>query len=642
MQYKVGNASVKIRSFEHGLNSNDRPTDVGARYIARYPKYQCIDTINMILSNMTRKKGSEAINSAISSVIEGMAFYPQYSGSNALLMVGGGKLYIVNQSTGVLTEIYDLTGSGDANFVTAYDTCFVCNATEVVKVEGSDSYLVGIAAPSGASASAKAGGSLTLGTYKVIVGYARKVLGTNVLYSVGETLADVVLSGGNQTVTFSIPNSSDPQVNNKIVWMTDADSASPHYFYHETDDNTTVTFDVTSDANKNTALIYSTQAQENARPPAFQDITFLNNRVYGKIDNTIYYSKQAGTKYKLECFPSANTFDLPHYIVSLFTNDDHLYANCINQIIKIPFGDPYQRTVEIYGKTFSGTRRYYKYPRTVINHSDYVLGLSQDGVTKFQNDRMIPIDIAKDVKPDITEAYNGASATVKPAGILLRKNDRTEYHLSYVESTVGTTLNNRTLVLNLDTLSLDIDRNAAIISAWEKYDLGFDYGAVSPDGSTVFFGQSVSGKSVIYKLKSEDVSDTNVYVGDTFTASRDSESYVTTPYFVKDIRGSVKWREIHAAARQSGTYSIIIYAAKDKVYSATINFTKTGTGFILGTSRLGSGRLSSLYPTFSERGIPRTIKGSMVWAKIIQTAEDRTFQFIEAILDGKLTIGRRT
>jgi hypothetical protein len=642
MSYKVGESKIKIRSFEHGLNNNDRPTDIGERYTARYPKYQCIDTINMILSNMTRKKGSEGLKYDISGTIEGMAFYPQESGDNTLLMVSGGKLYSVNTSTGALTELYNLTGSDEANFVTAYNKCFVCNGAEVVKVEGSNCYLLGIAPPSSGSTGAVSGGSLPDGTYKIIVGYARKVGGVNVLYSVGVAVSDVVIASPNSTAQILLANSSDPQVNNKIIWMTDAGSSSPYYFYHETDDNTTTVINVTSNSNKNSSLIYSSQAQNNLRPEAFEDITFLNNKIFGKIGKTIYYSKQAGTQYALECFPEANTFDLPHYIVSLFTYDDNLYANCINQIVKIPNGDPGQRRVEIYGKTFSGGRLYFKYPRTVINFSDYIIGLTQDGVRKFYNDKMISIDISKDVKPDITHAYNGSSSTVKPSALLLRQNDRTEYHLSYAKTSVGTDLNNMTLVLNLDTLSLDTDRNTAIVSAWEKYDTGFDFGAVAPDGSTVFFGQSKSGKSVIYEPKDTEVTDENIYVGDTFTESRDSESYVVSPYFVKDIRGLIRWIQIHASARQTADYVITVRTLREKTYSFDVTFQGSDGGFVLGVSMLGVDALSGLYPMFGRHGLPRVLNGKIVWVEIKQSEPDSEFQFIETVIEGKQIIGRGT
>ena len=148
---------------------------------------------------------------------------------------------------------------------------------------------MGIVAPSGASAVAHAGGSLALGDYKVYVSYCRTVGGVNRLYSVGESLGTVTLAGGNQTIRITLANSADTQVNNKVVWMTDADG-SVVYFYHETGDNTTTTIDVTSDTNKNSALLYSTVALNNDVPPNIEWIFAHNNRLIGSIDNVVYYN----------------------------------------------------------------------------------------------------------------------------------------------------------------------------------------------------------------------------------------------------------------------------------------------------------------------------------------------------------------
>ena len=113
--------------------------------------------------------------------LKGLHIYERLAGTETLLLVSGGKLYSVNETNGAITELYNLTGTGEAWFANAYDNCYVCNGTKVVKVEGTTAYQVGLTAPTGASVAAVAGGTLPDGDYNVYVSYARKVSGANVL-----------------------------------------------------------------------------------------------------------------------------------------------------------------------------------------------------------------------------------------------------------------------------------------------------------------------------------------------------------------------------------------------------------------------------------------------------------------------------
>ncbi len=639
MNYGLKDVEIKLKSFEHGTNESDNPTDVGRRYLGRYPRYQCIDSSNAILSLNKRRPAMKSINSAIESTIEGMHFYIEYDGDESLLVVSGGKIYSCNTSTGVLTELYDLTGSGNAKFLTAIDKCFVCNSTSVAKVEGSDAYRVNITPPSGATAAAKAGGSLALGVYKIYIGYARKVGGVNSLYSIGEAVANVTLSGGNQTVTFSVPNSSDPQVNNKVIWMTDYDG-DVWYFYYETNDNTTVTFDITSTGGKNSALLYSVIAQNNLSPEAFEDMTFLDNRIFGKVSNIIYYSKQAGNVYDLECFPASNTIELPYYIVSLFTLDGNLYANCIGNIIKIQNGDPNSRLIEIYGKAHKGIRHYFKYPNTVVSFSGYVIGLTQDGFRIFNKDTVLQTDVSRDIRKTVNKIYSGSSVGKNPHSFIVRDNNRTEYHTGYLNTTNGTDLNNSCVILNLDTLN--IGSNDSITAAWEKWSNGFDFAAIDNHGLNSYYGQSYSGKSVIYKKRTDEMIDLNIYINDIFTVESIPELKIKTPYFVASLHGNVDWRQIRVLGNYSATFIIEAKAARSEFNSSEIQFSKSGTGFILDVSRLDVDYLQDVFPIHSKFGIPRKVKGTLLWLEVTQTTADRDFQLIELDIDGILKKGRRS
>jgi hypothetical protein len=213
-----------------GINNNDPSNSL--------LKNQVVYSSNWILKQKGFKRfpGVENLTAkhAINNYLRGMHIYPETDGTEHLLEVHGGKLYEVNKSTGDLTELYNMTGSGEAWFCNYWGKCFLTNGTKVIKVENSTAYQVGIDAPTTGTAAAVAGGSLPDGIYKVYIGYARKVSGVNVLYSSGKDLGSVECKDGANTVRIlSFGNSSDPQVNNKIVWMTDA-GGSIYYFYHKT------------------------------------------------------------------------------------------------------------------------------------------------------------------------------------------------------------------------------------------------------------------------------------------------------------------------------------------------------------------------------------------------------------------------
>ena len=75
-----------------------------------------------------------------------------------------------------------------------YDKFFAVNGAKACVIEGTSGYPIGIAPPEGVLAAAAAGGSLPTGVYKIYAGYARKVAGSNVQFSVGQVIADVTLT----------------------------------------------------------------------------------------------------------------------------------------------------------------------------------------------------------------------------------------------------------------------------------------------------------------------------------------------------------------------------------------------------------------------------------------------------------------
>jgi hypothetical protein len=193
--------------------------------------------------------------------------------------------------------------------------------------------------PTGATAVAAAGGSLTAGTYTVYICYARKVSGTIVLYSYPQTIGSVTLSGGNLSIAVTCANSSDPQVTDKVVFAIEP-SGVVAYFYYDHTDNTTTTFTISSNAGKNTFIVLDTVAESNYPIQAMTGIYYYDNRIIGWNGTTLYFSIKAGTDYDLERFPLANTRQLPYNILNLFTTSTgDLFINTVGGIYKLAQGD---------------------------------------------------------------------------------------------------------------------------------------------------------------------------------------------------------------------------------------------------------------------------------------------------------------
>jgi hypothetical protein len=560
-----------FESFADGVNRTDPVTEVGDRYFSRSPRYQARDALDLMLHSKKQRPGSLALNYEFNSKGYGLGTYLRHDGTDYLLSAIGNKLYQVNKDETGYTELFDFGGSGEAWFRDILDICIVANGVKTVKVEGGSAYQLGISAPTGASAAAAAGGSLAAGTYNVYVSYARKVDGSNVLYSQGQSLGSVVLSGGNLTVRVTFPNSSDAQVNNKVVWMTDA-GGLVYYYYGESGDNSTTTIDITSDANKSTAILYSSHAETNYAVPAFEYIAIMNNYVYGSVSNVLYRSRQAGTRYQLERFDTSTTGDrviLPFAIKGIFVLGEHMYCNTPGGIIKIPYGDTgsSQDHVE--------KREYFRYPRTVREYSGHLIGVTNRGrVAAFDGDKILPYDIAQDIKPWTDKLVTGSNTGHEPAAEIYRASDRNEYHLGFRNLDYGTVCNNRRLVLNLDKLAF-LDNNQ-VIAPWEMWSNGFEYMVVCDDGSW-YCQQSADTKTIIYKKHSTRKRDYNIYVGSTLETAKEYGFTLTTGTVLTSIKGIVRWIQTRLLATYSQDVTVLIYVPKYQPKQDSNVFDVSGT-----------------------------------------------------------------
>lgn len=628
--YKKKDTFLRLKDFAGGKNSAQL-----AHAIRENQVQECCNVNLDPGGGATRGKGLWGLASTAQGTghSRGLFVHRMSDGTSQLVWVNNQGLYSVNTSTGALTLIYAIGGDGQAYGFNFMGRLFVANGTDVAKVEGASGYKVGIAAPTGATASAVAGGSLPVGTYYVAVSYARKVGGDNALYSVPQLIGTVNVTSGNQTIRVSCANSADPQVNNKVIWLTDAGLTTPYYFYHETDDNTTTSIDVDSNSDRNTDLVMSVRASDNYRPGAFVQCALLNRCMWGFTANSnrLWKSRQAGTVYDIECFPAANYVDLQANIESIFPLGEHMYINTSHGLIMLPYGDLTSEPIWV------DQRLRFKYARTMVEHKGVVFGLTNDGIRLFDGQRF-SIDVSKDIKPDVDKIISGNSSDFEPVSVIHRESGkRTEVQFGYRDTTKSSTVHTTRIVLNLDSLAIQDELNYR--AAWESHDTGFSH-AVDYDG-VLYVAQSHATSSLVAKLQTYDVTDKYVYSNAAafLSSATAKRARIVSRIFVPDIIGMCEWDHGVVLCQSAITSTLRVVIPDFGYYTSEADITTEGQGNL---ARLNTSEtlLNFYLPTFAPLAIPYRVdhksNGKMVYIEYEQTADDPNWALFEILLSGTI------
>jgi hypothetical protein len=483
---------VNLTDFTGGVNLNDPAISLIGN--------QTSDCLNAIFLKSGFKRWPGAVNltakDAIDDLMRGQFVHGEVSGTQHLYEVHGGVLNEVSKVNGTLTPLYDLTGDNEAYGASSHGTFYCLNGVGMCKVESSTAYRVGIVAPTGVTAAAQtSGGSLADGTYQIYVSYARRVSGSDVLYSKGQLVTSVTITGGGGSGSIDIANfanSADIQVGNKIVWMTYADD-STFYKWYETTNNTTTSFTITSATPTDSAIVYSKYAAFNDVPIAMTAIFAFDKRLFGFVNNKLYYSQKGYTKYDLEVWPANNFNEYPYKITGLFACAGHLCLNTEqNGVMIVPYADVNAKYEHI------ETKVSFRYMKTVDDWNGDKIGMTSDRVGVFDREtlKFRDWDYGYNIRPVLDRVWNNSNADHLPCGAVHRRNNRLEYLLSVMDTNVNSTNNNRTYALNLSrTVYYDVDNNK---TPWEIVGRGANH--ISVDTSnTLFFGQSYTDSSTIYK-----------------------------------------------------------------------------------------------------------------------------------------------
>ena len=560
-----------------------------------------------------------------------------YTGTDILVGCYDGKVASVAPDTGAVTDLLTTGGTDAAYFDQHANKLWGTDNGTPFKVEStSAAYRIGIAAPVGVTASAVSGGSLADGVYGIYVSYARKVSSANVLFSQGQLVASVTIAGANKTVRVAFPNSTDLQVNNKVVWMTDAGGAL-HYFYAETGNNTTSTVDVASASARNEFVTYLIEAADNGLPSnSIRSIHAFDNRLWANVDNVVYYSMKGAAisgrpAYDIERWPAANYIELPFKVIDggIFSLGSDIYFSTEGGLIALSYGDPSQPI------QFLDRRLYFKYGRTIKIERGRIWGLTNDGVRYFAPGSGFSQDMSKKIKPDIDNIYFGATAGFEPCGEIFRRSgQRTEYHLSYRNTEISTLVPTATLVLDIDA-SGEVS-TTDFVAPWEKWDGGFQSSAVTADGE---FYRMQSTDSFATIFTESGVCDRYVYnsAGALLADLTPKPLMVRTRTTIPDLKGIEDWQTLYVLGINAAPISFKVFGAD--LYTANTFKTMEITGAshpIFDAVLFDTVVFASENPAVRKLKLNMKTKGRSVYVEITQTANDELFNIIDMSLQGQI------
>lgn len=624
VSYSRRKKAVRFSDFSGGLNTSKDST------VIRNNQVQ--DCKNAILrkNGADRRPGTIAKeNFNLTKSVKGLHNYLDFADDEHLLMGSDGKLYDVAKSDGAPTERYNLGGAGNFYFADALGRSFVANGANVVKDEGGITYQVGIDAPTGASAaeSVSGTGSLAEGIYDVYIGYGRDVDGTIVLCSTGQSLGEITVTSPNNSITISdFAESADPQVNKKVIWMTIAGGGTVYRTQVE-DNNATTTYVVDTAPTTEIKITYGVDAVNNVAVPAFKYILSADNRVWGSVDNVLYYSlMNSSNPYELERFFPLNIITFKYKITGIFELNGSIYVNTPYGIFKQPNADVTARTEHV------ELRWNFKYMNTVVDYGGGKLGLTNDGVKFFDGENFRDYDISEDVRGEISKIY-GTISGFEPYASIIRRDIRTEYHLGYNDNSLTNVTNNKRLVLNLDKLEYLPEKK--VVAPWEIWSNGATHMALDNSGVT-YQAQSHATLPKLYIEDTTTTIDNGIYLQSGLVGTSDSavEIKVCSKTILLDMSARLIWNVLRTMARLSAKATIEIHI-RDVEGLNSSNLVGSGDGVSEWDVFLWDvGTWASTTPRLIKTKLPMNLKGYMMFVKFYQTANDPEFNIQDIVVEG--------
>jgi hypothetical protein len=243
-----------------------------------------------------KRRGMSLMNAtAISGTpeIHGQYEYKQLASgvfADRHLLVGNdGSLSILGIGGTITTISASAFTSGDLvpDFATANNLCFIANGTDQKKVNGSDLQTFGIVAPTTAPTLSDAGtGDNHSGTYEGRVTFGNSVTGAE--SSAGTTSSTLTLTT-NAINWFSIPTSSDTQVDQRKLYIRNTGTQANFYLAATISDNTTTTYQ-TDVADSSLITLGPNISESDVVPSGARYLESHVSRLFAATNTQLHYS----------------------------------------------------------------------------------------------------------------------------------------------------------------------------------------------------------------------------------------------------------------------------------------------------------------------------------------------------------------
>lgn len=610
-------------------------SDMSGGKNSAFPKHaladnQVANTLNSVHEPLgaSRAPGykGEAATAQYANTSKGMFTYIKNDGTEVKIVVAGGIIYRDPDDGTAPVQIGTITGTGECYGINAGGKFWLVNGTSFVKIENDLSvYRVQIVAPATASMAAIAG-SLPEGAYEVYAAYARVDSAGRFLYSLPFSLGTHTV-GTSEGIRVTIPDSADPQVTHKVVFMTEADGAVPYYFGKVT--NATAYIDIINQDDENSTILLSTVSESNQILPITPDAIYtFDDRIYVWDINTqtIYWSLKTDINpFDLERFLPENFRTLAHSINAVFSVGENLYFNHLGNGVSVATGGDMSSVIKRVQKDlwFLDCRTP-EGKSNVCHHKGLAIGLTNDGF-RFFNGTEFSEDLSFHIKPDIDTVYRGVSGTLPCAIVNRRRGKRTEYRFSYRNQSYSSPENNDQKVFNLDFYFDPVQSK----KTWECWENGF-HSMVIYNSSWYGIQNGVSDAQVVYEDRTADI---NCYDRNgNFNSTRFLKQwYIDSRTFIDDLDGIDVWGQVYALANGISNIAgnISLLDTNMSKFAFTVQTVQPTTA-ILPSESSGQGLplpfiLAPQYPVSSTDPMPFACKSNTVSIELSQVADDPDF-----------------
>lgn len=603
-------------------------------------KNQVADAINALFEKKghTKHSGIVGLDNRLATPIRGNFCYKKQDGTELNIVISNQKIYSVVLATSTFTEIGTLTSDNECFAINVRGKLWICNGVDFVKIESTPAiYRVGIAAPAGFTAAASGSGSLAAGTYIIYASYSR-VVGSATLHSAPQLVNSGLVVGASGTVTLTVTASTDQQVTEITVWMTDANGSTLYYYGNA--NNTTGSIVISSDANKNNSLLMYEQAAGNQLPPALKNVWSADGRLMGCVANSniIYYSMKAQNEFDLERWPTEYYIPtIPYNVLSGYVLNGDLFINTVGGLYKIANCDLASKPIEVIPGSMCNTNLLY-FPyynlRSVVEYNGALWGFTNDGFRIFDG-KNFSIDLSKHIKPFVNKLMAGSS-NFPPSGFVYRRSGkRTEYRCSFNDTELSTVSSNRSLLLNLDTII--IADNAEYRAAWELSSVGWHSAYVNGSGNIVI-AQNNSTVGLIAQESGEFYKNCLDERGVLLTAETGIKIYIKSRTFLDELYGLDRWFKMYLLRRMSSAVNIKLLIEDNNLYNFNAIFANTGGNKNILDSAIPLTIPFILSSDVSEEKfykMPQNAKGNTMAIEIEQTAIDSVYAITEIEIYGQ-------